>query len=57
MLVNAVEKFRFSNIKYKNIKKSGNKIIRILAKLKSQKLIKFRSRNLIKVQKNLKCYY
>ena len=32
MLVNAVEKFRFSNIKYKNIKKSGNKIVEILDK-------------------------
>ena len=52
-----VEKDEISNNIYKNIKKSRNKIIRILAKLKSQKLIKFRSRNLIKVQKNLKCYY
>ena len=46
ILPNIVEKNRISNSKYKNIKKSRNKIVQILAKSKSQNLLKFRSKNL-----------
>ena len=43
-----VKKDRISNSKYKNIRKSENKIVKILAKFKCQNLLKSRFKNLFK---------
>ena len=48
VLVNVVEKNEFLSNKFKNIKKSGNKIVKILAKSRSENLSKFK--NFIKIQ-------
>ena len=46
-----VEKDLISNSKYKNIRKSGNKMVKILIKLKIRNLSKFRFENLSKSKK------
>ena len=46
--VNIIKKDEISNNKYKGIKKSGNKMIEILVKLKNRNLFKFRFINLFK---------
>ena len=51
MLIEKVEKNRVGGNECKSIKKSGNKIVKILAKLKSWNLPKFKSRNLFKSKK------
>ena len=51
VLVNIVEKDEVTSSKYKNIKKSGNKMVKILIRLKSLILFKFRSRNLFRFKK------
>ena len=55
-LINIVKRDKVNSSEYKNIRKSGNKIIKILTKSKSRNLSKsrsenlFKSKNLIKVQ-------
>ena len=46
-----VEKTRIGSSKYKSIKKSGNKISKILAKLKIWNLPKSKSKNFFKFKK------
>ena len=45
VLVNIVKKERVNSNKYKSMKKSRNKVVKILAKSKSWNLPKFRSKN------------
>ena len=52
ILVDIFEEDRVDSSKNKNVKKSGNRLIKILAKLKNRKLLMFRSKNLFK-SKNL----
>ena len=49
--VDTVEKDKVDNNTCKNIRKSRNKTIKLLAKLKSQNLPKFKSENLFKLNK------
>ena len=46
--VNIIEENKISISEYKSVKKSGNKMVEILAKLKSWTLPKFRLKNLSK---------
>ena len=51
-LIDIVEKDKVSSSgKYKSIKKSRNKIVKILAKIKSQNLPTFESKNLFRFKK------
>ena len=50
-MVNTVNEDKVSKHEYRSIKKSGNKIVEILAKLKNQNLSKFRFENLFKSKK------
>lgn len=46
--INMVKKYNISCNKCKNVKKSGNKIIRILVKSKSWNFVELKSKNLFK---------
>lgn len=48
VFINMVKKYNISCNKCKNVKKSGNKIIRILVKSKSWNFVKLKSKNLFK---------
>ena len=50
-LVNIVEKDKVDVSKHKSLRKSGNEIVKILAKSKSSNLLKSRSRNLFRFKK------
>ena len=51
ILVDLIEKYKNSSNKYKNIKKSRNKIIKILAKQKSWNLPKFKLKICLSLKK------
>ena len=52
--VDMIKKDRVSNGKYRSVRKSRNKTVKILAKLSSQNLLKPKSRNLIKFKNFIK---
>ena len=55
-LIDAFEEDKISNSQYKNVRKSENIIVKILNKLKSQNLLKFRFKNLFKYKNLIKVH-
>ena len=51
---NKIEKYIFATNKYKNIRKSRNKMVGVLAKSKSRKLVRIKFRNLSKFENLIK---
>ena len=49
--VDALEKDGVNSSKYKSIRRSENKMVKILAKLKNKNFLKFRSKNLFRFKK------